>query len=263
MPKLGLTNLVANACCFAGLALSAGVLAAPADTLQATMQTQAQIDQAAQRSQNTVNRIADQTQNLLGEYLLTSQQVDRLRVYNKQIEKLISSQEELKRSIEQQLKDVEVVEKEILPLMIRMVDSLGQFVELDLPFNLDERRNRVTELRDMMDSANVTVSEKYRRIMESYMIETDFGKSIEATRGALALGGGNSRQVDFLRVGRILLAYQTLDRSETGYWDKAAGAWQILDNSYRRPITNGIRIARKQAAPDLLELPIPAPESAQ
>ena len=243
--------------------MSASVLAAPADTLQATMQTQAQIDQAAQRSQNTVDRIADQTQTLLGDYLLTSQQVDRLRVYNTQIEKLIFDQEDLKRSIEQQLEDVEVVEKEILPLMIRMVDSLGQFVELDMPFNLDERRNRVAELRDMMDSSNVTVSEKYRRIMESYMIETDFGKSIEASRGKLPIGGGDPRDVDFLRVGRILLAYQTLDRSETGYWNKASASWDVLDDSYRRPITNGIRIARKQAAPDLLELPIPAPESAQ
>ena len=263
MPKLGLTNFVATASCIAGLALSASVQAAPAETLQATMQTQTQIDQAAQRSQNTVNRIADQTQTLLGDYLLTSQQVDRLRVYNTQLEKLIFDQEEIMRRIEQELKDVEVVEKEILPLMIRMVDSLGAFVELDLPFNLEERRNRVAILRDMMDSSDVTVSEKYRRIMESYMIETDFGKSIEATRGTLDLGDGNPRQVDFLRVGRILLAYQSLDRSDTGFWDKASASWQSLDASYRRPITQGIRIARKQAAPDLLELPIPAPETAQ
>ena len=95
------------------------------------------------------------------------------------------------------------------------------------------------------------------------MIETDFGKSIEASRGKLPIGGGDPRDVDFLRVGRILLAYQTLDRSETGYWNKASASWDVLDDSYRRPITNGIRIARKQAAPDLLELPIPAPESAQ
>ena len=39
------------------------------------------------------------------------------------------------------------MERQITPLTLKMIDSLGQFVNLDLPFLLDERRQRVARLR--------------------------------------------------------------------------------------------------------------------
>lgn len=236
--------------------------AAPEEILKTTMQTQQQTTAASANSQERVNQISDETQTMLTEYLGTTQQTDRLRVYNQQLEKLIRDQEEEKISIRKQLEDVEVVEKEILPLMIRMVDSLEKFVELDMPFLLQERRNRVTDLKDMLDRANVTVSEKYRRVMEAYSTETEYGRTIEAYRGTLG-EGESERQVDFLRVGRILLAYQTTDRQEAGFWNKETGQWEVLPDEYRDSISDGLRIARKQMAPELMKLPVSAPESAQ
>ena len=70
-------------------------------------------------------------------------------------------------------------------------------------------------------------------------------------------------QVDFLRVGRVLLAYQTQDRARTGFWNKQSRQWEPLPDSYRNAVTQGLRIARKQAAPDLLRLPVPAAEGVQ
>ena len=51
--------------------------------------------------------------------------------------------------------------------MIRMIDGVEQFVELDLPFLLKERRARVSRLRDMMDRADVAVSEKFSQVLMS------------------------------------------------------------------------------------------------
>ncbi|MDX1454285.1 MAG: DUF3450 domain-containing protein [Gammaproteobacteria bacterium] len=238
--------------------------AAPEDVLKTTVQTQQQTNTASARSQARVDQVSDETQNMLAEYLVTTQQTDRLRVYNQQLEKLIRDQEEEKISIRKQLEDVEVVEKEILPLMIRMVDSLEKFVKLDMPFLLEERTNRVLELKDMLDKANVTVSEKYRRVMEAYSTETEYGRTIEAYRGLLPLGeGGEDTNVDILRVGRVLLAYQTTDRENVGFWNKATGQWQELPSDYNDAISDGLRIARKQMAPELMTLPVSAPESAK
>lgn len=265
MPKLLNKKLIVAASWFSLLGTGAMVHAAPAapaDVLKTTMQTQQNTQEASARSQEQVNRISDETQSLLTEYLTVTQQTDRLRVYNQQIEKLIRDQEEQKISIRQQLQDVEVVEQEILPFMIRMVDNLATFVKLDMPFLPEERRNRVLDLQAMMDQSNVTVSEKYRRVMEAYQIETEYGRTIEAYRGELG-EGENLRTVDFLRVGRILLAYQTIDREETGYWNKETGQWEVLPDSYRSSIETGLRIARKQMAPDLMKLPVSAPERAQ
>ena len=65
--------------------------------------------------------------------------------------------------------------------------------------------------------------------------------------------------MDFLRFGRIALVYQTLDGMEAGVWNQAEKSWEPLDASYRTAIRQGLRIARKQAAPDLIRLPLPVP----
>jgi hypothetical protein len=153
------------------------------------------------------------------------------------------------------------VGRSVTPLMLRMIDSLDAFVALDLPFLLDERQERIEELRKMMPRADVTNAEKYRRIMEAYQIENDYGRSIEAYRATLGRDG-REVTVDFLRFGRIALVYQTLDEAERGVWDQTSGSWQPLDASYRSAIRQGLRIARKQAAPDLIFLPLPAAEDA-
>jgi hypothetical protein len=150
----------------------------------------------------------------------------------------------------------------VTPLMLAMVDAIETFVDRDVPFLLDERRDRVGRLRELMDRADVTNAEKYRRIMEAYQIENDFGRTIEAYRGSLE-GGAETRTVNFLRIGRVTLLYQTLDGTEVGAWNKDNAAWEVLDGSYRPAVRQGLRIARKQAAPDLLRLPVPAAEDAQ
>lgn len=240
----------------------AAFAATPSESLNTSMQVQSQINQADAASQQTVNKLADQTQELLDEYLVTVQQTERLRIYNDHLETLIASQQEEMKSIKRQLQEIEVVSKDIVPLMMRMIDRLEQFVKLDLPFQMEERMNRVEELRDIFNRADVAISEKYRRITEAYQIELDYGRTINAYRGSLELDG-EARQVDFLRVGRVLLAYQTLDGNVTGFWNKNTRQWEVLDDSYADAIAEGLRVARKQKAPDLLKLPVSGPESAQ
>lgn len=239
------------------------VHAAPADGVRQAVQAQAQINQAAVASQNTVNNVSDETQRLLEEYLTSKEQVDRLRVYNQNLTNLVRDQQEQLSSIDRQMKDVDIVEKEIVPLMLKMVDTLDAFVKLDTPFLLEERGNRVAQLKDMMDSSSVTISEKYRRVMEAYQIEAEYGRTIEAYRGRLKGADGTEREVDFLRVGRLVLAYQTLDKEETGFWNRSAKQWEELSGGYASSINSALRVARKQSAPDIINLPILAPEAAK
>ena len=69
--------------------------------------------------------------------------------------------------------------------------------------------------------------------------------------------------VDFLRLGRVSLVYQTTDGERAGVWNQGERAWQPLDSGYNNSITAAIRMARKQASVDLVTLPVPGPESAQ
>ena len=226
--------------------------------LAASLAEQKASDEASIKSQKRVAQLADQTTDLQGEYRLALQKLDRVKIYNNHLQKLVSEQEALKTDVGRQLTDFQVVQTEIVPLMFSMIDSMDQFISLDVPFNTDERKGRIDTLRLLMEDPDVTVSERYRKIMEAYQIETRFGRDVEATKGLR-----DGREVEFLRIGRVLLAYQTADRSETGFWNKTTGQWEVLGDEFRGAITQGLRIARKQAAPDLLMMPIPGPEAAQ
>ena len=171
---------------------------------------------------------------------------------------LITSQEDELASLQSQLDQVEVVGRSVMPLMLKMIDAFEQLIELDIPFLLDERKERLADLRKLMSRADVTSAEKYRRIMEAYQTENEYGRTIEAYRSTLKRGDRDIK-VDFLRFGRIALVYQTLDGMEAGVWNQTEKTWEPLDASYRTAIRQGLRIARKQAAPDLIRLPLPVP----
>ncbi|MFP6565277.1 MAG: DUF3450 domain-containing protein [Myxococcota bacterium] len=208
-------------------------------------------------SQKRVDDLNADTDLLFNRYHSVLRQTDSIRVYNRQMRDLIASQEAELVSLAEQIDRVEEVGRSVTPLMLRMIDALDALVSLDVPFLEKERRDRIDALHALMGRADVSNAEKYRNIMEAYQIENEYGRTIEAYRSNLARDGKETT-VDFLRFGRIALVYQALDGSETGVWDPETDDWIILDSDYRTPIREGIRIARKQSAPDLIRLPLRA-----
>jgi hypothetical protein len=229
--------------------------AATAQTYDRILQVREATHLAAAESQARIDQLSDETRTLLARYQAASRQADSLKVYVDQLEKLVASQETEKRDLQAQIDGVSDVERQIMPLMQQMVDMLAQFVEADVPFLLNERRERVERMRELLTRSDVTVAEKYRRLLEAYQIENGFGHTIEAYAGDLERDG-TTREVDFLRVGRVALFYQTRDGAESGSW--SGGGWETIDDGYASAIRQGLRIANRQAAPDLLLLPLPA-----
>ncbi len=217
-------------------------------------------NEEAAEVQKRIDGVSDETDDLLSQYRTTLKQIDDIDLYNNQMRGLVEAQKEELASLEEQLDRVEIVGRSVTPLMLLMIDAVEKFVDLDVPFLIEERRQRVADLRKMMGRPDVTTAEKFRQIMEAYQIENEYGRTIESYRGTLDLGGRET-VVDFLRFGRIALVYQSLDETESGVWDKQNRKWEPLDASHRSSIRQGLRIARKQAAPDLITLPLPAPTS--
>lgn len=244
----------------AGLMLATGAfmaVPAAADTLDSSINLQKRINDDAIKSQVAINKLDDEADKLLTEYRVATRETESLKRYNRQLEKQIASQLEEMGSIERQLGQINDVSREVVPMMLRMIDTLEKFIGLDLPFLQKERTERVAGLREIMDRADVTTSEKYRRIVEAYQTEMEYGRTIEAYQGELQLEGAN-KVVDFLRVGRVALMFQTLNADTTGYFDPATEKF-VADNDYKMAVRNGLRVARKQTAPDLLIVPVSAP----
>lgn len=238
--------------------MAATVLSLPALAIEGSLKSQEAIDNSAAASQQKIDNLADQAASDLQAYRLATQRLESLSIYNEQMKKLLQSQEAEITSIQRQTEEIDNIETGALPLMIRMTETLTEIVQADVPFLKEERAERIANLRELIDRADVTAGEKYRRILEAYSVELDYGRTIEAYRGELN-SGSEPRTVDFLKIGRTGLYYQSLDGQESGRWNAARGAWELVDKSYLNKIRDGLRIARKQAPPELLVLPVTAP----
>ena len=246
--------------------LSAGALMGSVAMADQTLDAVLKVGQAkttlAQDSQKRIDRLAQETDDLLQSFKAQNKLIEDLRVFNTQMEKQVAKQLEVVNDLGESIEKVTVIERQIQPLIFRMLDGLEQFVSLDKPFQLEERKARIEMLSANQDRADISVSEKFRQVLEAYKIESAYGGTIEAYKTTLNIGGAD-REVSILRVGRISMMYQTSDAQSSGYWDAAQGQWVGLDSSYNARILKGLKIARDQATKDILVLNIQAPEVAQ
>jgi len=242
-------------------ALAGTVAAVQASTLDSILKVGDAKNNAARKSQVKIDRLADETRDLLSDYKTVTKQIDGLKVYNARLQRQIDNQLLRIGEIDEAVDQVTVISRQMTPLVIRMIDGLQKFVELDVPFHMDERQQRIDFLRSNLDRSDVTVAEKFRQVLEAYKIENEYGRKIDAYKGSVEIEGVE-RDVNFFRVGRVALLYQTTDTEISGAWDQRTRSWVSLDRGeYRNAIMKGLRIARKEASIDLMNLPVAAPEA--
>tara|TARA_Y100000814_G_scaffold157000_1_gene114520 strand:+ start:207 stop:677 length:471 start_codon:yes stop_codon:yes gene_type:complete len=155
---------------------------------------------------------------------------------------------------------VSLIERQIGPLIERMITNLEAFIAKDIPFLMSERRERVEFLKGMMDRADVSVSEKFNQVLQAYQVENTFGTTIEPYSDLIEFEG-KQRQVEMLKFGRVALVFQTPDGEITGVWNNETRSWERLPDNYRTEVRDGLRMARKTKTPDLVRLPVVAPRS--
>lgn len=175
--------------------------------------------------------------------------------YNSHIEQQLRSQEQEIASIEQQIASLDATAVEVQPMLQRMYDDLVQFVQDDLPFFKQERDQRIQRLTELMANVDATPSEKFRRLIEAYQIEMEYGRTMTAYRETLADG----RAAEMVRLGRVALMYRVIDTGEVGYWDRDAKQF-VADPDSKSDIEFALSIAKEERAPDLIVVPLPAPQ---
>jgi septal ring factor EnvC (AmiA/AmiB activator) len=233
---------------------------AAADGLKSAMEAQQMVQSEGVRSQQTVEKLDQETRILLDQYRSALSTLENLKDYNAQMERQLGDQKQEIARREAELGQIEETRRHIVPFMLRMLKVYETLVGLDIPFLPGERQRRVKQLKEMMDRSDITLAEKYRRLLEAYRVEAEYGHSIEAYQGKLE-NGGAVRTVQFLRLGRVGLYYLSLDGSEAASWHPREKRWIVLHDSYCEPIKQAILIAERQLPPDLVKLPLPAPEA--
>lgn len=226
-----------------------------ADSLEKGLGVAVDIQKEGAESQGKVDKMALKTEKMLDEYKRLMTDADYQNQYLEELKQLQKEQEKQIAQLNNELNGVQYTQRRITPLLHSMVEALEQFIVLDLPFHQQDRIESVLALRSNVSGGELSISDKFRIVMEAFQIELAYGNSIESYRGNIMLEG-ESVVVQQLRIGRTGLYYQTLDGENSAMWDRIEKRWKPLSDEFNQTIARSIRVANDQLAPELLKLPM-------
>lgn len=246
----------------AALIALVGIAPASAQFRAALNESKAAVEEGA-RSQQRVEELDDQAAELLGEYRANLKQRDVLRRFNASRAREVENQLATIRGLEQDVENIQDLQRAVLPLLETMLADLEAFVAADIPFYEEERNARIARLRSVMTDSTQTPASRYSLILEAYQIENEYGRTFDSYEGEVTTtidGNEETLIVDFLRIGRLALIYKTEDDSLLRIYNRDTGTFEDLDKKYLAEVRRGIRMANEQTPPDLLNIPVSAPE---
>jgi len=253
MSKLSKKSLIASTI-IGSLALTVSTFAS-ADALSDLQKIEAKIFKASAKSQTKIDNIYEQTLELLADYRNTVDEGEVLSGYNDHVQLMVDDQNANIRSLQKQIDGIDKTKQGVVPLMYKMIDTLETFVNLDVPMNIKARQERVAALRTVMGDSNVSVSEQFRLVLEAYEIEASYGSIFGVYQAEIDVDG-QMLTADFVHMGRIALVAQSLDMKNAWVWNNDSRSWEKLEDEYLKPVTDAIRMARKQLPLDMTKLPV-------
>ena len=209
----------------------------------------------SQLAQVNINKLDEKKRDLTLQINNLQKEAKSLEVYNQYLSRLLTDQEGDKVSLAAQIKSVSETRQGLVPLMLDMLENLHSFIDIDAPFLITERHERLQQLEEMMNKADVSDAEKFRRLLTAYHIEAEYGSKMGQYQGELALAGVN-RTVNYFYLGRVVFVAVSLDSNSVWLWDRQNNNWLSIDSSYARDINKAIAIAQKTDIPALLKLPL-------
>jgi len=227
------------------------------------LDTSRQAAEGTAATQERIDEIDARTQRMLNDYRANLKQLEQLERYNASQRRQVESQREELASLEDDINNIASLQRAMQPLMDDMVAALERLVEADLPFLMDERRSRIERLQDAIEDPELSPAQRYRLVIEAYQIENEYGRTIETYRGDIEADGRLYENVEFLRIGRVALVFRTDNDEVLKRYVPEDDSWVDLDPSFLEDIRTGSRIAREQIPPDLMYIPVRAPEDAE
>ncbi|EEY38496.1 DUF3450 domain-containing protein [Vibrio mimicus] len=241
--------------CLSILCASA-LLPAHAASLNQAQAIQNSTNQASAQSQQKIDRSAEKTLVLRAEIEQLNEEVKNLQIYRNHLQSLVANQEQEMTSLEQQTEEIKRTRQGIVPLMYDMIEGLEEWVAKDKPIRLAARQERIEKLKKLMPRADVSDAEKYRRILEAYQIELDYGNKLGTYQAQIALSSAQQVEAEVLYLGRLVLLARSLDGEQFWNWDAKQQSWQALSDANKSDLNAAYQLAQQQIAPTLLNLPV-------
>lgn len=206
-------------------------------------------EEAAQWQQQKAQSLSQQQQDL-GELYWTEYQVQKQQRY------LASLLEEVKQ-LQQDIATISALKQELEPQLEIWYALLERQISLDLPFDFDERKRRLAFLRSAMDSHELPLAERFRRLLDVVAIEVAYGYGQQVTQEVIVIGE-QPVQVNLLRLGRLSWFYMTPDEKQFGWFDRQSRQWRSLLVNEQGDIGLAMAITSNKQVAQIVNLPLGA-----
>ena len=194
----------------------------------------------------------------INEYKTILTQTDSTTLFLSKLDLDLKSQALKKNVLLEQIAKTPANRKAVIPMMLRMAAELERSVEEDMPFLLTQRREDIQNLKKILAAPDALPGEQYTQLLKAYKREVEYGKILHAYEGPHPNKAG--QRVDFLGFGRIALLYMSKNEKDIGYYhlDESgkASSWKPLRTKNALAIRQAIRVARSEAAPELVLAPV-------
>jgi len=191
-----------------------------------------------------------------------AEEYDRLKAENEQLAfangNLTKKAVDLKKSVENLTREKEEAERirtELAPFLEELLGRMKSLVASDAPFLPQERNDRLARLEVILDDPDITIAERYRKMMEALFVEAEYGNTVEVYREKI-VSDGTDVLADIFRMGRVALFFLALDRESAGIFDVAKNQWHTLDKTSVPAIEAVVEMAAKHRPMEVVALPI-------
>lgn len=247
----------------AGAVLSAVVGSSPAraQSLNDIIEVQQNRLNQATQAQARIDEIASESRSLFNDRQQVLRELEGVQIHNRLMQARVDDQNRQLGNLRASIDRVTEVERQILPIMTRMIAGLERFIEADVPFLLETRLASVERLRSLLTRADITVASQFRNVLQQWQIEMiDYGEQSEVYTGQIEVVDGTLREVQFLRIGRIALMYVTPDGSLAAAWNQDTRQWEQIADDYVEEIRTGIDVLQGEITPRMFVIPVLPPE---
>jgi hypothetical protein len=239
-------------------ALAAALLtgAAAADEIGEALDASLAAQRAARDSQQRIDKLDADTRALRDKRRAAEWHALQLAAYAEQLEQEALAAEQQRAGLEAELARVTSTGTDLLPLAQRMLAELEAHVARDLPFLQEVRRRRIDEAKALLADPQRGQAEKFRRVLEAWRSEVDYGYTMgaeDATTGC----DGRPGAATLVRIGRVALYCLAADARAGARWDGAARRWAPLeDEDAVAEVARAAAMAREKEPAGLLVLPV-------
>ncbi len=208
-----------------------------------------------QKSQKQLDQWEQEKAEMIITYEALKQTEERLMAANTALVKEETAHNALLADLTAQKAAHLKIQKEMLPFLKEVQATLEEMVAQDPPFLSEERKNRLERLTGILDDVEISIAEKYRKVMEALFVEAEYGNTIEVTQDKIDLAGSEVL-ADIFRLGRISLFALTLDHQAAGVFNVAENRWTPLAAEYLPSVIAAVEMGSKRRPVEIISLPI-------